>query len=90
MAVGGERVEHRQVEGERLSRGGAGRDDDVAAALRRRVRGGLVRVELVDATPRERFAQRRLERVGQRCRTRLARGLGGEMRELVADEQVVP
>ena len=33
MPVGGERVEHGQVEGERLARGGARRDDHVAAAL---------------------------------------------------------
>ena len=57
VPVGGERVEHRQVEGERLARGGAGRDDDVPAASRRRVRVGLVRVELVD--PRRASASRR-------------------------------
>ena len=90
VPVGGERVEHRQVEGERLARGGAGRDDDVAAGLRGRVRLGLVRVELVDPAPRERFPHGRLEGVGERRGSRLARGLGGEVGELVTDEELVP
>ena len=58
MPVGRERVEHRQVEGERLARGGTRGDDDVAAASRCGVRLGLVRVELVDAAAGERLPQR--------------------------------
>ena len=84
VPVGGERVEHRQVEGERLAGGRAGRDDHVAAALRGRVRLGLVRVELVDPAPAERFPERRLEGVRQRRGPRLAARLGREVRELVA------
>ena len=90
VPVGGERVEDRQVEGKRLARCGARGDDDVAAAPRRAVRLGLMRVELVDAAARERFPHSRLERGGQRRRPRLARGLGCEVGELVPREQVVP
>ena len=90
MPVGGERVEHRQVERERLSGRRAGRDDHVAAAARGFVRLGLVRVELADAAARERIPHRRLERVGQRRRPSLARRLPAEVRELVPNEEVVP
>src|SRR5205814_10127119 len=65
-------------------------DDDVAALSRRRVRLGLMCVELFDPAPAQRFPQSRLERVGQRRRSRLACGLGGEMRKLFADEELVP
>ena len=47
--VGGERVEHRQVEGERLAAGGAGRDDRRGPRRARLERVGLVRPERVDA-----------------------------------------
>ena len=80
VPVGGECVEYRKVERERLARGRACRDDDVAAALCRGVRLGLVRIELLDPTPGERFAHGRLERVRQRCGSRFARGLGREVR----------
>ena len=90
MAVAGERVEDGQVEGERLARGGARRDDDVAAALRRCVR----------LAPGARRARRCLGARAHRARPggarparggpRAARGLGREVRELVAHEEVVP
>jgi hypothetical protein len=83
VPVGGERVEHRQVERERLARRGAGRDDHVAAALRRPRTRGLVRVELVDLAPRERVQYGGLERVGERRGSCLTRGLGREVGELV-------
>ena len=57
---------------------------------RRRVRVGLVCVELVDPAPRERFPYARLEGVRKRRGSRLARGLGGEVGELVTDEELVP
>jgi hypothetical protein len=90
VPVGGERVEHRQVERERLSRRGAGCDDHVAAALRSPVRGRLVRVELVDLAPRQRVQYGGLERVGERRGSCLTRGLGREVGELVPDEELVP
>ena len=90
MPVGGERVEHRQIEGERLPRSRARRDDHVAAGLRGCVRIGLVRVELVDAAAGERFPQGRLEGAWKRGGSRLTRGLGREVRELVADEEIAP
>jgi hypothetical protein len=55
-----ERVEHGQVERERLARRGARRDDDVLAALRRLPRLGLVREERVVRQP---LADARVERL---------------------------
>ncbi len=54
LRVGGERIEDRQVERERLAGRGSGRDDHVVAGARRRPGLGLVRVQLVDALPCER------------------------------------
>ena len=70
-----ERVEHGQVEGERLPARGAGDDGDVLAALRRLPGLELVRVELVDAARLERGADLRREVVGERRRAGLPRGL---------------
>ena len=56
LRVGGERVEHRQVERQRLSGGGPGRDDHVAAGADGGVRLRLVRVELLDPLSCERLA----------------------------------
>ena len=69
-----ERVEHRQVEGERLAAGRAGGDDRVAAAGRLE-RVGLVRLERLD--PGERLEQSRVEVVGDRaCASRPAHPRG--------------
>jgi hypothetical protein len=89
VPVGGERVEDGKVEGERLARGGSGGDDHVPLQ-RGRVRLRLVCVELPDAAPLERIGDGRVEAGRNRRRPRLARRLGREMRELLADEQVVP
>jgi hypothetical protein len=89
MAVGGERVEDGEVERERLPRRRAGRDDDVALA-RGRVRLGLVRVELGDPAAGERFADRGVQLCREASGSRLPRRLTGEVRKLVANEQVIP
>ena len=79
VPVVGERVEDGQVEGERLARGGARRDDDVAPALRRGVRLGLVPVELVDTASGEGLPQGRLKGVGERSGSRFARRLSRQV-----------
>ncbi len=85
-----ERVEHGQVERERLAGSGARRDDHVPARTHGRPRFGLVRVQLLDALSRERCTQLRVDVVRQR---RGARG-GGRLRravcKLLALEQAVP
>jgi hypothetical protein len=85
-----ERVEHRQVERERLAGRSAGRDDDVLAAPRCLPRGGLVRVEARDAGVRERFADARVDLVGNCHGARLAGRLLADVRELLAVEQRLP
>ena len=87
LRVARDRVEHGQVERERLPRRGAGRDDDVLAAARGVPGLALVLVERVE---RERGADARVQVVGQRREPRLARRLAREVRELLALEQVVP
>src|SRR5262249_48719447 len=90
VPVGGQSVEHRQVEGERLARRGTGRDNDVAAVSCRRVRLGLMGVELVDTAARECFLKGSLKSVRKRRGSCLACGFGREMRQLFADQKVVP
>ena len=82
-----ERVEHRQVEGERLAGGGAGRHEHVLAARGRVPDRALVGVEPRDA---DRGAHARVELVRERGRPRLARGLGDEVSQLLALEQPLP
>ena len=82
-----ERVEHRQVERERLPRRGAGRDHHVLAARSRVPRLALVDVELRDA---DRVAHARVEPLRQRRGARLARGLVAQVGELLALEQALP
>ena len=82
-----ERVEHGQVEGERLARRGAGRDDQVPAALRGLPGLGLMRVELARCpaarAPRarsgagRRAAARRAARAAARSSGRRAPRPGG-------------
>ena len=85
-----ERVQHGQVEGERLPGGGAGRDDEVLAARGRLPGLGLVRVERVHALRRERLAHARVQRLGQRREDRVSRRHLLEMGELLALEQAGP
>ena len=82
-----QRVEHRQVEGERLAGRGAGRHEHVLAAPR-----GVPRLALVRVEPRhaDRLADARIEVRGQVGEARLARRLDGEVRELLAGEQALP
>ena len=87
LRVARDRVEHGQVERERLSRRGAGRDDDVLAAPRRVPRVTLVEVQRVE---RKRVADAWVQVVRQRRKLRLARGLGREVRELLALDEIVP
>ena len=82
VPVGGKCVEHRQVEGERLAGCRTRRDDHVAAAARRRIRLGLVPVELVDHAARERLPQCGVERGGEGRRSSLAGRLDREVGEL--------
>ena len=85
-----DRVEDGQVERERLPRRGAGRDDDVLAALRGLPGLGLVSVERRDAGRDERGRDARVEVVRQRLELRLARGLDTRVRDLLALEEVRP
>ena len=85
-----DRVEDGQVEGERLPRCGAGRDDDVLAACGRLPRLALLRVEAVDAARGEGGCDARVEAGGERLEAGVARRLGGAEGELLAEEQVVP
>ena len=85
-----DRVEDGQVERERLARRGAGRDDDVLAALRRLPGLGLVSVERRDAVRDERGCDAWIEVVRQRLELRLARGLDTRVRDLLALEDVRP
>jgi hypothetical protein len=65
LAVARERVEHRQVERERLPRRGPGGDDRVAR-VGRGERLGLVGIELLDPDAGERRAHLRVKGVGDR------------------------
>ena len=79
LRVGRERAQDGEVEGERLPRRGAGRDDDVAAALGRLPGVRLVRVEPLDAARGERVADARVDarRGSARRRGRAAAGSRG-------------
>ena len=90
LRIARDRVEDRQVEGERLPRRRAGRDDDVLAALRRLPRLGLVAVERGDPVRDERGGDARIEVVGKRLERRLARRLDSRVRDLLALEQIRP
>jgi hypothetical protein len=81
-------VEDREVEGEGLSAGGAGCDDQVLAPCGGLPGLGLVGVELVDSVHRERLAHARVELARQRRGLRVARGLRAEVGELLALQQI--
>ena len=87
LRIACERVEDGQVEGERLARRGSRGDDQVLAAGSRVPGGALVRVERVDP---DGVADAWVELVRERREPRLARGLGGEVCELLALQQGVP
>src|SRR5581483_2048792 len=88
--LGGERVEHGEVERERLPRGGPGRDHHVAAGAGRFPRIRLVRVELLDPLSCERGADRLVQLGRDAGRPRGTGRLERHVRELLALEQVVP
>ena len=79
-AVDGSR-QHRHLVGERLARGGSGRDDDVAALEHSVECGSLMRPQMVDSLALERSSNRRRHRVGPLGE----RGLTGGARAHVGD-----
>ena len=89
LRVAGDRVQHRQVEGQRLAARRAGGDGDVLAARGCRPRLGLVLEEARDALALERGHDPLVELRRQRCRRRLPRGLRADVRDLLAREQFV-
>ena len=90
LRITGDRVEDGKVEREGLPRGGAGRDDDVLAALCRFPRFGLVSEERRDAGRDEGRRDAWVEVVGKRLERWLPRGLDARVRDLLALEQVGP
>ena len=82
-----QRVEHRQVERERLAARGAGGDDEVLPAPGRVPCLALVREERVEG---QSVTNERVKVVGQRRRASVACRLSRHVRELVALQQVVP
>ena len=85
-----DRVEHRQVERERLPRRGGRGDDDVLASCGGLPRLGLLGIEAADAGRRERVGDAAVETLGQRLDARSARRLGRAERELLSREEIVP
>src|SRR5439155_25859463 len=90
LRLPGDRVEYRQVEGERLPAGRAGRDDDVLAVCGRVPGLSLVGVELVDPLRRKRVAHPRVQLVRQGREQSLARRLGAYVGDLLALEEITP
>ena len=82
-----DRVEDREVERERLSRGRPGREDQVLSARGRIPGRTLVGVQLVEG---KRRAQRRMELLRQRVGARLGGGYLLDVRNLLAAGEVVP
>ena len=89
LRVAGDRVQDGEVEGQRLAARRAGRDGDVLAAPGCRPRLGLVLEEARDPLAPERGHDSLVELARQRCRRRLPRRLGAEIRDLLAGEQLV-
>ena len=85
-----DRVEHGEVEGERLARSRPGRDDDVLAAVRGFPGLRLVREEPADPVCDERRGEAGLEPVGQRLAAGVAGGLEPAIDDLVVREQALP
>jgi hypothetical protein len=78
----GQRVEHRQVERERLPGRRAGGDDRVALACGSQGLG-LMRVQAVDTGAQERLGQLRMETVGKRLLFRRPGAVAGLAHELL-------
>ncbi len=85
-----DRVEHGQVERQRLPAGRAGRDDEVLAASRGVPGCALVRVELLYPLRRERVAHPLVQFVRKRREPGFTRRLGAEVGDLFALEEIVP
>ena len=85
-----EGVEHREVEGEALAAGRAGRDDGVLAAADGFPRLRLVAPEARDSLRDERGCDPRIEVVRERLAATRASRLGHEVGELPCVEQVSP
>ena len=85
-----EQVEHGQVEREALAARRARRDDRVAAGAERLPRLGLVAVERGDPLRDERRRDARVEVVRKRLALPGSRRLDGEVRELLADQDLLP
>ena len=90
LRVRRERVQHRQVERERLPRRRSRRDDDVLAAAGRLPRPRLVLVQLDDSPAPERLPDRLVQPLRERLRASPACRLRPEIRDLFAGEKVVP
>ena len=85
-----DRVEHGEVEGERLPRRGCRRDDHVLTSRGRLPGLALLRVEAVDAARGEGRCDARVEVGGKRLEAGVAWRLARAGGELLAEEQVVP
>ena len=81
--VAAERVEHGQVERERLAAGGAGGDDRVPLE-RRGQRVGLMGVEVLHPGPGQRLAQGRMEHIRHGLEQGVLGALAGARHELLA------
>ena len=91
LRLGGERVENREVEGERLPARRAGDDGDVLASRGCIPGVALVLVELGDASGLERSAHAcGCSVIRERRGASLARGLGADVRELLPLEDPGP
>ena len=90
LRVGRERVQHRQVESERLPARGARRDDDVLAAPRRFQGLDLVLVELLDAAPAKCFRKPGMEVRRDRGEASLLRRDNRGVRDLLGREELAP
>ena len=90
LRLRGEGVEHGQVERERLPARGARDDRDVLSARGRRPGVRLVLVELLDAARLERSPHLRVQLVGKGRGASLARGLTGDVCELLSFEDPRP
>jgi hypothetical protein len=88
--LGRDRAQHREVEGQRLPRRRARRDDDVPAARCGLPGFGLVAPDGGDSLPHERRDEKWVDPLGQRLRASRASLLDRAVRHLLHREQVVP
>ncbi len=90
LRIGRERVQHREVEGERLPARGARRDDDVLASPCRFQGFDLVHVELLDAAPAKSIGKSGMEVRRERGEASLLRRDNRGVRDLLGREELVP